>query len=184
MTRRRVQIVAVAALALGLAAASIALASGSSARHNRHHGHHGQFKANLIGFNEVPSVNSAGHARLKLDVSKDEIDFRLDYAGLSGNPLFAHIHVGQFNVNGGVAIFFCGGGGKPACPASTSGTVTGTIVAADVVGPGAQGYAPGDLASVVKAIKAGFGYANMHTAKFPGGEIRGQIEDGNGHRGH
>jgi hypothetical protein len=29
--------------------------------------------------------------------------------------MFAHIHVGQPDVNGGVTVFFCGGGGRPAC---------------------------------------------------------------------
>ena len=87
----------------------------------------------------------------------------------------AHVHVGQREVNGGVSFFFCGGGGKPACPASTSGTITGTVTAADVVGPTAQGFNEGDLASVERAINAGVTYANMHTAKFPAGEIRGQV---------
>jgi hypothetical protein len=56
--------------------------------------------------------------------------------------------------------------------------VSGTIAAADVVGPVAQGYAVGDIAPVIAALRAGVTYANMHTAKFPGGEIRGQIRHG------
>jgi hypothetical protein len=56
--------------------------------------------------------------------------------------------------------------------------VTGTATAANVVGPTAQGFAVGDLAAVERAIKAGVTYANMHTAKFPAGEIRGQIRGG------
>ena len=54
---------------------------------------------------------------------------------------------------GGVAVFLCGGGGKPACPAS--GTVTGTIVAADVVGPAGQGITANEFAEVVRAIRHG-----------------------------
>jgi hypothetical protein len=180
MTRRRLQLAAAVALVLGLAVASIALASGG----NKGHGKHGKnFRAKLIGFNEVPPTNSKGKARLRLTMTDTEITFRLDYSGLSGNPLASHIHVGQQNVNGGVAVFFCGGGGKPACPASTSGSVSGTITAADLVGPGAQGYpaAPaGKLADLAKAIKAGVTYANIHTAQFPAGEIRGQIKHGGG----
>ncbi len=53
--------------------------------------------------------------------------------------------------------------------------MTGTIVASDVVGPTAQGIAAGDLASVLRAIRAGMAYANVHTSTFPNGEIRGQI---------
>jgi hypothetical protein len=133
------------------------------------------FAARLIGFNEVPATNSAGHGELTFAMTSTQITFRLVYADLSAPPAAAHIHVGQTNVNGGVAVFFCGGGGQPACPAATSGTVSGTITAANVVGPAAQGYNVGDLAAVERAIKAGVTYANMHTAMFPAGEIRGQI---------
>ena len=113
-----------------------------------------------------------------------QITFKLDYSGLSGPPLFAHIHVGQRNVAGAVSVFFCGGGGKPACPSSPSGSVSGTIVAADVLGPAMQGVAAGDLAALEKGIKLGVAYANMHTTQSPGGEIRGQITCGHGRRHH
>jgi hypothetical protein len=78
-------------------------------------------------------------------------------------------------VNGGVSFFLCGGGGKPPCPAATAGSISGTVVATDVLGPTAQGFTAGDLPSVLAAIRAGVAYGNMHTAKFPGGEIRGQL---------
>jgi hypothetical protein len=45
-----------------------------------------------------------------------------------------------------------------------------------VIGPFAQGIQAGDLAAILKMIRRGFGYANMHTALHPGGEIRGQIK--------
>ena len=72
-------------------------------------------------------------------------------------------------------IFLCGGGGQPACPAATHGMITGTITAANVTGPTAQGIAPGDLTSALEAVREGISYANMHTVLFPGGEIRGQV---------
>ena len=72
-------------------------------------------------------------------------------------------------------IFLCGGGGQPACPATTSGTVTGTITAANVTGPTTQGIAAGDLTSALEALREGNAYANMHTTNIPGGEIRGQV---------
>jgi hypothetical protein len=135
----------------------------------------GRFSARLIGINEVPSINTNGSASLKLTLKAAEIDFELSYHNLSGPPGAAHIHFGQARTNGGVMVFFCGGGNKPACPPTPSGTVNGKIVAADVVGPPAQGITAGDLASVERAIRAGAAYANMHTANFPTGEIRGQI---------
>jgi hypothetical protein len=39
----------------------------------------------------------------------------------------------------------------------------------------AQGIAAGEFAELVKAIRARRAYANVHSLKFPGGEIRGQI---------
>jgi hypothetical protein len=162
--------IAAAALILALVGASIAVASAGKGKHDDH-----GFAARLIGFNEVPANNTAGHGKLRFTMTSTQITFRLVYADLSGPPAAAHIHVGQKNVNGGVSVFFCGGGGQPACPASPSGTVTGTITAANVVGPTAQGFNVGELAPVERAIKAGVTYANMHTTKFPGGEIRGQI---------
>ena len=59
-------------------------------------------------------------------------------------------------------------------------TVTGTIAAADVLAVPSQGLAAGDLAAIVHEIRAGFTYANVHSANFGGGEIRGQLTGGHG----
>lgn len=93
----------------------------------------------------------------------------------------AHIHFGAGKTNGGVIVFLCGGQ-MPACPAS--GTVTGVITAGDVsVLPASngdsvipQGIPPGDFAGLLEAIRSGDAYVNVHTANFPNGEIRGQIQ--------
>ena len=133
------------------------------------------FGAELSGYSETPALNSTGSGHVTLTIASHAISFTLSYAGLSGNPLAAHVHVGQPGVAGGVSFFFCGGGGKPACPAATSGTLTGTVAAADILGPTAQGFLAGDLDAVVAAIQHDVTYANMHTAKFPAGEIRGDL---------
>jgi hypothetical protein len=137
-------------------------------------------RAQLRGLNEVPPTTSRASGELRAVLNKEQtsISFTLTYDGLSGPPAAAHVHFGPTKVNGGVMVFFCGGGGKPACPATTSGTVTGTITAADIVGPTAQGIAPapaGQFADIVRALLTGNAYVNMHTAMFPGGEIRGQV---------
>lgn len=124
----------------------------------------------------VSSV-ATGSFEATIDDDASEIDFTLTFADLEAPVLFAHIHFGQRSVNGGVAAFLCGGGGKPACP--QSGTVTGTIVPADIVGPAGQGIAAGEFGELVAAIRAGRTYANVHSTKFPGGEVRGQINDDN-----
>ena len=134
------------------------------------------FRASLIGFNEVPSINTEGTAHLRLTLNTDSIDFTLSYANLSAPPAAAHIHFGQARTNGGVMVFFCGGGAQPACPNMQSATITGKITVANMVaGAANQGIKPPDLASVFRAIRGGASYANMHTSNFPSGEIRGQI---------
>jgi hypothetical protein len=65
-------------------------------------------------------------------------------------------------------IFLCGGGNQPTCPAATSGTISGTITAANVTGPATQGIAAGDLTSALEAVREGNAYANMHTDNFKG----------------
>jgi hypothetical protein len=136
------------------------------------------FKATLSGYRETPAVSSTGTGQFTANISPDDstITFTLTYSDLSGAPSVAHIHFGQKGVAGGVVAFLCGGGGKPACPPSASGTVDGTITAADIQAVPAQGIAAGDLASVLQAMRARVTYVNMHTASFPGGEIRGQIK--------
>jgi CHRD domain-containing protein len=133
-----------------------------------------RFTASLNGFLETPSVSTSGRGSISVRIDGNTIHYRLTYSGLTAAPLFAHIHFGRPDVAGGVAAFLCGGSTKPAaCPAS--GTVTGTIVAADVVGPGDQGIAPGQYGEFVRAIRAGAAYANVHTPMFGSGEIRGNL---------
>jgi hypothetical protein len=73
------------------------------------------------------------------------VSFTLTYSGLNTSPLFAHVHVGQPNVNGGVSFCLRGGGGKPACPNDTGGgPITGTVTSADVLGLGTQGTPAND----------------------------------------
>jgi hypothetical protein len=136
------------------------------------------FSANLVGENEVPPINTAGSATFRMQIINSNITFSLSFSDLSSPLAAAHLHFAPTKVNGGVTIFLCGGGGQPACPAATSGTITGTITAVNVVGPVAQGIAAGDLVSALEAVRAGLSYANMHTSNFAGGEIRGQVRRG------
>lgn len=135
-------------------------------------------KATLTGYQEVPAVSSTGTGTLdlRIDDEAQTIEYELTYENLEGTITTAsHIHLGQAAVNGGVSAFFCGGGGRPACT-PTSGTFTGVITPADVIGPAAQGIAAGEFAELVQAIRAGVTYVNVHTNKHPGGEIRGQVK--------
>ena len=78
---------------------------------------------------------------------------------------------------GGVSFFLCGGSTKPdPCP-NGAGRVVGDVTAADVVGPNGQGIEPGSFGEILRAMRAGMAYANIHTTRWGGGEIRGQIND-------
>jgi hypothetical protein len=100
---------------------------------------------------------------------QDNISFSLTFSGLSSPLAVAHLHFAPSKVAGGVMIFLCGGGGQPACPAATEGTITGTITAANVTGPSGQGIASADLDSALEAERNDLAYANMRTTNFPGG---------------
>lgn len=139
--------------------------------------------AGLDGFQEVPSISTAAHGKVKVKVNGSSIRYKLRYRGFDSPVAAAHIHLGQEGVNGGIAAFLCGGDGKPDCPQG-EGKVSGTIVAADVRAIAAQGLAEDDIGALIRALKAGFTYANVHSQDFPGGEIRGQIgDDDDHHRG-
>ncbi len=132
--------------------------------------------ASLDSFQETPPKFTTGQGRFtaRLNEDRTELQFRLVYRGLTGKANVAHIHSEHFGIAGSVFIFLCGGG-KPPCPDGTEGEVTGTITPADVLALPAQGLDAGDFAAALRAIRSGSTYANMHTTRFPGGEIRGQI---------
>ena len=146
------------------------------AQDNEREGPEREFRADLRGRNEVPLTLSAARGSLALTVNDADtsVHFVLEYAGLQTTVGAAHIHVGQPNVNGGVTVFFCGGGGRPACP--MEGTVEGDFNANDVLALTSQQLDLHNLAKLLSAIRAGKTYANVHTLTSPGGEIRGQIQ--------
>jgi hypothetical protein len=155
--------------------------SGQHRSKNHHHPDEGNsVNAQLTGFDEVPAIVTTGSGDFSatIDDTGQTITFTLTFSNLEGTTTASHIDVAQPDVIGGISAFLCGGGSKPACPAS--GTVTGTIVAADVIGPAAQGIAPGAFAKLVQAIDAGKTYVNVLSTQFPAGEIRGQIISGHG----
>jgi len=137
------------------------------------------FHARLTGFGEVPPklVDGKGRFTGKLSADGNSISWTLTWSGLTGPAQAAHIHFGQPQNVGAVVVFFCGGGGRPACPddAGHSGSISGTWTAADILSVPAQNVSAGDFAGFKKILRAHLGYANIHTPLFPAGEIRGQV---------
>jgi len=157
------------------------------------------FKATLSGYQETPAVSSTGfgefRAKLVDNGGTPTIHYVFTYSNLEGQNvtggkiLFAHVHFGQTGVAGGVSFFLCDNSTVPVaqpCPNNNgSGMVEGDITAANVIGPNGQGIEPGSFDEIVRAMQAGISYANIHTTRWAGGEIRGQINssDDNGEGG-
>jgi hypothetical protein len=153
-----------------------------------------QVTTRLRGYEEVVfgasigaiSTRATGRFQARLNGNRTVIEYELRYGGLEGDVTQAHIHFGQRMTQGGVSVFLCQtpaaadpAGLAPTClPSPAQGTVrvTGTLTAANVIGPAAQGIEAGELAELVRAIRAGITYVNVHSTRFPGGEIRGQLQ--------
>lgn len=135
----------------------------------------------LTGLKEVPVISTSGHGDFRARISNDgtQIDWELSYADLEGDVLQSHIHFGPPNNTGGVSVFLCtnlgnGPAGTQPCP-DPPALIAGLILASDVIGPTTQGIEPGALDELVEAIRDGKTYVNVHTTKWPAGEIRSQI---------
>ena len=144
------------------------------------------FSARLSGFNEVPLTilsPGSGSFQLNIDRAASTISYTLTYADTTTPVTQAHIHFGKKHTAGGIIAFLCSNlpnppSGTPACPQS-GGTVTGTIAAGQVVAQEAQNIPAGDFNALLSAITSETAYANVHTQRFPAGELRGQIRTGN-----
>jgi hypothetical protein len=113
-----------------------------------------KFSAALNIGQEVPhpkGTKAGASGRFTATLTGTTLKWTLTFSHLSGPATAAHIHMGARGVSGPVIIPLCG-----PCNSPVSGTATPT-------------------AAQIAAMKAGKTYANVHTAKNPGGEIRGQV---------
>ena len=173
MSRLALRVIAVAGVIALLGVGSYAIAGSNT----------NNFKGDpMLGYAENPDVSTVASGSFDANLSDDgtSLHYVLSYDGLEGSVLQAHVHFGKTAVNGGISFFLCsnlgnGPAGTPTCP--QSGTVEGDIEAADVVGPAGQGIEVGNLAEIIDAMRAGHAYANLHSSKWPGGEIRAQLND-------
>jgi hypothetical protein len=110
------------------------------------------FKADMKGSSEVPPTDSAatGTADVTLDTDTKRLSWTVTSEGLSGDATAAHFH-------------------GPAAPGANADP------AVDISAAIAKGSA--DISDQQLAdLQAGKWYLNIHTEKFPNGEIRGQVE--------
>ena len=189
--RRSIRSIAafIAILCSGLVA-SLAMAD------NDHHDRRRHIRTRLSGFNEVHfsggppaalrgavSTEASGTFTATIDARDDLITYELRYRDLEGVVTQGHIHFGQQHTVGGIVVWLCQTEGTPAPPevadvtpfCPEEGSVSGTITPAQVLAAANQGFDAEDFDELVRAIRAGAAYVNVHTSLFPPGEIRGQI---------
>ena len=108
--------------------------------------------AKLSGATQVPPNSSSGSGTAAIKLDGDILSWVITYSGLTGPVTGAHFHgPAPANANAGVIVPFAGSLGSPI---SGSQKLTAPQIA---------------------QLRSGLWYVNLHTAAFPGGEIRGQV---------
>ena len=111
------------------------------------------FAAALKGTSQVPPIDSAatGKAEVTYDDASKMLTWTITYSGLSGNATAAHFH-------------------GPAKEGENAGPMV-PITQLDSPMKGSATLTEDQS----QALKGGKMYVNVHTAKYPDGEIRGQL---------
>lgn len=115
----------------------------------------------ITGDQEVPPkiTDAWGTADVSYNKCSKVFNFTISWNNLSGEPTGAHIHgPAPRGVNAGIKVDYFS-----LIPKTVSGTFTHSVMV-------------DEIALKSDSLLAGFYYFNFHTPKFPGGEIRGQIE--------
>ena len=150
---------------------SVLMSRGNS---NRAQGN--EFSAFLTGAEEVRSdggmgVAAEGAGATTFLISRDgkSVSYKIKISKIT-DLIFAHIHVGEFGVNGPVAITLIPRGEIAPGPL-TGFEYEGTFTASDLEG----NFRNESLSDLIKLMENGQTYVNVHSAEFPAGELRGQI---------
>ncbi|MDI1325044.1 MAG: CHRD domain-containing protein [Algoriphagus sp.] len=127
------------------------------------------YGAKLSGSNEVPAVLSSGSGVAKFNFSPDGMaaSFQVNVDGIA-DVRFSHIHFAKAGTNGGVVYTLR--------MDKVAGPVSGIYAKGEIMPMKFSGQLlGGDLFILREAFRTGNAYVNVHTDKFPGGELRGQI---------
>lgn len=135
------------------------------------------FKAEMTGAEEVPPVSTAatGVVRLMANQDRTQIDFDLDIRNATKilGAAGAHLHCGVRGQNGPIVAFLAG-----LFPGGLDGRVEGKgVITQQNIVTNACSPAITTIEALIQAMVDGRIYANAHSPAFPGGEIRGQVED-------
>ena len=107
---------------------------------------------------EVADIDSDAHGFFTYELDGDEFCWTLDVSGLTTPVVAAHVHENVRNMNGGIVIHL--------------GVVAG---ATSFETEGCQTVTDANLLDRLEEDPRGF-YVNVHTTRYPGGEIRGQLK--------
>ena len=128
------------------------------------------FKAMLVGSESVPAVETMAKGDATFTVIKDEeaLSYYVTVSDIE-NVTAAHIHLGKKGENGPPVALIS----NEKRVGKFSGTLAeGTITKKDLMGS----MKDKSVEDLIKQIKKGDAYLNVHTDKYPNGEIRGQIK--------
>lgn len=126
--------------------------------------------ATLVSNEENPPALSGafGSAEVTLNLATRTITYRVDVFNLPSGVTISHIHVGAKGVNGPTIFNF-----TPPVNASNDFGYSGTLSESNLTLRRDQGI--GSMDDAIQAMTGGQTYVNVHSAVFPGGEIRGQL---------
>jgi hypothetical protein len=133
----------------------------------------GEFDATLTGAAERPDpVTTDASGSATVDVDEDGGTFEVEVEYITDVTL-AHIHIGDANTAGPIAVELFNAGGNPVDFTDRATLATGTCDETDI-NP-ASGV--DTMEELIEALENGNAYVNVHTSANPAGEIRGQLSD-------
>lgn len=127
------------------------------------------YNAKLSGGSEIPAVmtDATGIAKFNFNNDTSMATFQVNVDGLS-DVRFAHIHLEKAGANGPVIYTLR--------MDKVVGPVSGVYAKGELMPSMFSGkLTGGDLVILREAFRTGNAYVNVHTDRFPGGELRGQI---------
>ncbi len=135
------------------------------------------FVAALSGKNEVPDsveTKASGEALFKFNGDSTKIHYRLTVSNID-SAMMAHIHKGSPSENGPILVWLYPVSGPP--PEILPGPVNGLLAEGVITATNLDGPLKGKtIADLKKLMAEDSTYVQVHTKKYPDGEIRGQIK--------
>jgi hypothetical protein len=116
-----------------------------------------EYTASLDGAAEVPPNAGTGTGVGVFTLDGTTFTYDVSYSGLTGTPMAAHVH-------------------GPAAVGANAGVVFGIVADGTLTASSGRYFGTANLTPTqIDQLNDGLWYVNIHSAAFPGGEIRGQV---------